>query len=210
MTRSLSAEANTALQLGRSMARDFLWLIARNRETGDPVEFGAWSDVGTYTAPIIDPYTGNVVVRSFHPAGASIEIPDIPLVQGLAVQSIEIKLNQVSDDVNDFLRTYDCKQAIIQVHRGMYDLDTHELVAAAFPRFNGFVSEAPIRTPAENTYGDARLIAIPNSQELRRSNADTRSGVSQALRAPTGGADPFYDDTAVVNDWPIFWGRNSS
>ncbi len=207
MTRTVSAEVQAALEKGELIYRDFIWLVARTRETGDPVEFGVWSDVGTFECDMIDPYTGGTVTRSFFPAGQSIEIPDIPLAQGLAVQPIEIRLNQVNEAINDFIRTYDCKQANIQIHRGMFDPDSRELVAPAVPRFNGFVDLLPVTTPAENSDGDVTVQAVPNSQELTRANSDTRSDASQRLRE---GTDNILQDVAVVADWQDFWGRAAS
>lgn len=206
MTRTTQPELQAALERGEFVYRDFIWLIAKDRETGEPVEFGVWSDVGSYQCDVIDPYTGGTVTRSFLPAGQSIQIPDISLVQGLAVQSIEIVLNQVDESINDFVRTYNCKQAQLQIHRGFYDPDSRILVAPAFPRFLGFVDDMPIKTPAENSDGGITVTAVPNSQELMRANSDTRSDDSQHLR----GEDDFYQGVGTASDGQEFWGRAAS
>src|SRR6185437_14586595 len=117
MTRSLSAEVQTALQKNKLVARDFLWIIARSREDGSPVTAGLWSDIGNITASIIDPLTGGSQSRDWIGAGTLISISDIPLVQGITVQQITVTFSQVNDYVNDYVRTYDCKQAQVQVFR---------------------------------------------------------------------------------------------
>ncbi|TWH01828.1 hypothetical protein L614_002000000620, partial [Ochrobactrum sp. J50] len=56
--RNLSAENYAALQARQLVARDFLWLVARDRSTGAPFSYGFWSDVGDVSAPILNPNTG--------------------------------------------------------------------------------------------------------------------------------------------------------
>lgn len=206
MTRSLSAEVQAALQKTKLVARDFLWVIARDRSDGSPVALGAWSDVGDITVSVIDPLTGGSVSRSWTGAGTLVSISDIPLVQGITVQQITVTLSQVNEAVNDFVRTYDCKQAQVQVFRGLFDPDTRELVAPATPRFSGFIDSAPITTPAEGNEGSVTFTCTSNTQELTRSNSDTSSDASQRLRSST---DNFFQDVAVVGDWQFFWGKQS-
>lgn len=208
MTRSISAEAYAALQ-GRSLvARDFIWIIAKSRVDGSPVADGAWSDVGTIDAQVIDPMTGGTQTRTFAGGGGLISISDIPLVQGITVQTIEVKLSQLKDRINDFVRTYECKQADIQIFRGLFDPVTREMVAPATPRFVGFIDSAPITTPAEGSDGDAciTVTCTSNTQELTRANSDMCSDASQRLRSATDG---FFEDVAVVGGWQFFWGKES-
>lgn len=205
MTRALSAEVQTALQQNKLVARDFLWIIARDRTDGSPVTAGLWSDIGTITAAVIDPLTGGSQSRDWIGAGTLISISDIPLVQGITVQQITVTMSQVNDYVNDYVRTYDCKQAQVQVFRGLFDPDTRELVAPATPRFSGFVDSGPITTPAEGNEGSITFTCTSNTQELTRANSDTSSDASQRLRSST---DNFFQDVAVVGEWQFFWGRN--
>lgn len=206
MTRSLSAETQTALQQNKLVARDFLWIIARDRTDGSPVTAGLWSDVGDITAEVIDPLTGGSQSREWIGAGTLISISDIPLVQGITVQQITVTLSQVNEGVNDYVRTYDCKQAQVQVFRGMFDPDTRELVAPATPRFSGFVDSGPINTPAEGNEGSVTFTCTSNTQELTRANSDTSTDASQRLRSST---DNFFQDVAVVGEWQFFWGKTS-
>jgi hypothetical protein len=206
MTRTLSAENQTSNEATKQEARDFLWVTARSRSDGSAQSFGAWSDVGDITASVIDPLTGGSVSRSWTGTGTLISVSDIPLVQGITVQQITVTLSQVNDAVNDFVRTYDCKQASIQIFRGKFDPDTHELVAPAVCRFSGFIDSAPITTPAEGQDGSVTFTCTSNTQELTRSNSDTASDASQRLRS---GTDNFLQDVAIVGNWQIFWGRNS-
>lgn len=204
MTRSLSAENYTALQSRTLVARDFIWFVVRSRLDGSPVTDGYWSDVGQITADVVDPETGGAQSRTFFGADGLIQISDIPLVSTLTVQNVTVTLSQVSDRINELVRTYDCKQGQVQVFRGLFDPVSREMVGPAFPRFVGFIDEAPIRTPKEGESGDVTLTCTSHTQEMTRANTETRSDASQRIRNPT---DNFFESAAVVGSQSQFWGR---
>lgn len=204
MTRSLSSENYAALQSRQLEARDFIWFVVRSRVDGSPVTDSYWSDLGQITADVVDPDTGGTVSRTFFGADGLISISDIALVSTLTVQNVTVTLSQVSDRINDLVRTYDCKQGQVQIFRGLFDPLTREMVGPAFPRFVGFIDEAPIRTPKEGDTGDVTLTCTSHTQEMTRANSDTRSDTSQRLRSAT---DNFFADTAVVGEWTQYWGR---
>ncbi|WP_315742847.1 MULTISPECIES: hypothetical protein [unclassified Bradyrhizobium] len=206
MTRGVSSANYTALQNRVVVPRDFVWFVVRDRVTGAPVTDGYWSDVGTTTVDVIDPDTGSVVSRTFASGAGLVKFAAIPLVSNLTVQTTTVTLSQVSDRVNDLVRGYECKQGKIQIFRGLLDPVSRVLVAPAFPRFAGTIDAAPIKTPPEGEIGDVTITCTGNTQELMRSNPDTRSDASQRLRDPN---DAFYRDVATVTDWQIYWGKQS-
>jgi hypothetical protein len=206
MTRAISTENYNALTARKLIARDFVWFIVRDLDTGNPVTDGYWSDVGSITCDVIDPETGSTVTRTFVGASGLISISDIPIVSNLTVQTITLTLAQAADRVNDLVRGYDCKQGKVQVFRGLFDASTRAMIAPAFPRFAGTIDEAPITTPKEGDSGDVVLTCTGNTQELTRSNPDTRSPASQKLRDPD---DDFFRHVATVSDWQQYWGKDS-
>lgn len=206
MTRALSTGNYSALQGHRLIARDFVWFVVRDIVTGNPVTDGYWSDIGTISADVIDPETGSTVTRTFAGASGLISISDIPMVSNLTVQTITVTLAQAADRINDLMRGYDCKQGKVQVFRGLFDASTRAMVAPAFPRFAGTIDEAPISTPREGEDGNVVLTCTGNTQELTRSNPDTRSDASQKLRLST---DDFYLHTATVSEWQQYWGKSA-
>lgn len=180
-------------------------MVCRERSRHSaPVTDGYWSDVGSITAEVINPDSGAIDTRTFSGAGSLISISDIPLVSTITVQNITVTLSQVAERVNSLVRTYDCKQGRVEIYRGLFDPETRAMVAAATPRFVGTIDEAPITTPKENETGSVTLLCTSNTQELTRSNPDTRSDASQRLRSSS---DNFYQDVATVGGWQQFWGR---
>lgn len=206
MPREISSANQDALEERALVARDFLWIVARDRESGDPVPDGMWSDVGNVTAEVVDPDTHLPDEREFFGSGTLIQIDDIPLVSNLTVQNVTIRMSQVEDRVNALFRTYDVKQARVEVFRGLFDPSTRLMVSPAECRFVGFVDKVEIRTPAEGEEGGVVLTCVSHTQEMSRANPDTRSDESQKRRS---GTDNFYQDVATVGEQELFWGRLS-
>lgn len=203
MTRSISSENQDALANRALVARDFLWIVARDRSTGATVTDGMWSDYGTIEAAVINPDTGLSDTRTWIGAGTLISISDIPLVSNLTVQTVTITLSQVAEHVNDLVRGYDPKQGRVEIYRGLFDPSSRQMVAAAECRFVGFIDSIEIKTPTENDEGGVVITCTSHTQEMTRSNPDTRSDASQRLRSST---DNFFQDATVVGEWEFFWG----
>jgi hypothetical protein len=204
MPRSDSASNITAAQAQVTADADFLWFVARNRDTGAAVTDGMWSGVGTIDAQVIDPTTGQIVTRTYVGTYGLVSISDIALIAGVSVQPITIVMSQVNARVAQLVRQYDLKQAQVQVHRGRINPASRQMVAPAAKRFVGFVDEIEIVEGAEGEEGGVSVSCVPYSQELLRSNPDTRSHQSQQQRHA---GDDFFKDVAVVPDWQQFWGK---
>ncbi len=201
--RDLDAAEIAALASDFVVARDLLWVTAKNRSTGEDESLGFWSDVRTVTMAVRDGRSGEIVSRDFTGVGLAMNIGEVPLTTDLTVRTVEIGLPQTDDLVNQLVRGYDVRNAPMQLYRAFFDPDTRVLLAPAKPRFVGYVDGAPIVTPAEGEEGSVTLNCVSTTQELTRTSAETRSHESQILRNP---ADTFYKDAATVGTWPIFWG----
>lgn len=201
--KAISNENILALSKSNLLARDFLWIVARDRTTGNPVSVGFWSDIENVTAFVLDPDTLLPVNRAYYGAGGLIQIDDIPSVSVIQVQDVRIKMSQLDEMVEQAVRLYDIKQARVEIHRGLFDQDTRKIVAPALVRFVGFVNQIDISTPSENSDGGVTLTCVSHTQELTRANPATRSHEDQKLRNST---DNFFVDAAVVSEWAIDWG----
>jgi len=193
-----------ALEARALLARDFIWFVVRDRTTGAAVTDGMWSDVGDVTAEVINPDTGLAVSRTFYGSGTLIQCDDIPLVANMTIQNVTVRMSQVAERVEALVRTYDIKQARVEIYRGLFDPSTRALVSPAVCRFVGFVDEVRIDTPSENEDGAVTLTCVSHTQEMTRSNPDTRSHESQKRRSAT---DTFFVDASVVGDWEHYWGK---
>lgn len=203
--RTISVQNQAALAARALVARDFLWIVARDRSTGNPVPVGFWSDIENVSSvPVINPDTLLTVTRSYYGAGGLISIDDIPAVSTIQVQDVRIRMSQLDEQVANAVRGYDTKQARVEIHRGLFDPISRDLVAPAVVRFVGFVNLIEIRTPEEGGDGYVDLTCTSHTQELTRSNPATRSHADQQVRQA---GDDFFVDAAVVGDWEFQWGE---
>lgn len=201
--RTISVANQAALAARALLPRDFLWIVARDRSTGDPASVGFWSDLGSVSALVVDPDTGEPVLRSWYGAGGLIQISDIPAVSQVTVQTVTIRMSQLDEQVAQVVRLYDIKQARAEIFTGLLDPDTRKLVDPAEPRFVGFVDHVEIKTGAEGEEGGVTITCTSHTQELMRSNPATRSHEDQKTRDPS---DDFFRDAAVCGDWDHYWG----
>ncbi|MDH7786323.1 hypothetical protein QBD01_002344 [Ochrobactrum sp. 19YEA23] len=204
--RNLSPENYAALQARQLVARDFLWLVARNRATGANFSYGFWSDVGDVQAMILNPNTGLSEPRNFEGSGTLISISDIPGVANLTVQTISLVMNQIDAAVENIVRGYDLKQGQVEVYRGLFSPLTRQLVAPAVNRFIGFVDEIEIKTPKEGEEGSVTLTCASHSHEFTRYNPSTRSHEDQKKRDPD---DDFFVDASTIGEREHFWGQKT-
>lgn len=203
--RNISSANLALLQAGKFVARDFLWIKAREFVTGVPFSYGFWSDVGDVQAQVLNPDTGLANTRNFEGSGSLIQISDIPETASIAVRNVTITMSQLDEAVANIVRGYDLKQAGIEIYRGMFNTDTRQMQgdAPAFCRFVGFVDTVDITTPKENEVGAITLTCASHTQEMTRGNPDTRSNDSQKKRSAT---DNFFQDVTTVGETEFFWG----
>lgn len=205
--RIIPVSTQALLEAQTLVARDFMRITGRVRETGAPITEGFWSDVGDVSAQVIDAETGLVTSYDFSGVGSLIGIDPIPMVSNLTVQEVEVAFSQLDDRINELLRVYDIGQAAVEIYRGEFDPVTMRMVEPATSRFVGFVDGAPVETPAEGGEGSISIKCVSSAQELTRGNPDMRSHESQQVRAP---GDDFYQDVTSCADLVIFWGRRGT
>lgn len=203
--RFLDAAELAAIQARTVVARDFLWVTAKDRATGSPTSSGYWNDHGNVTADVVDGRTGSTESRTFYGVGAALSIGSIPLTADITVRSFEITLPHLDAIVQDLVRTTDVRNAPLQLYRGYFDPTTRALVAPAKPRFVGYIDLAPIETPKESDEGSITFTCVSTTRELTRTSLEVRSYESQLQR---NAGDAFYKDTSVVGDWQLFWGQS--
>lgn len=200
--------ANQAALLGSViMPRDFIEIAAKNRTTGAIVYERLWSDIFSVSAQVVDPITGNTVTRAFTGAGGLVEGDGgIPMVSNLTVQETSLIFSAYGTDVDRIFRLYDVKGAQIIIWRGFLDTGTRLMVAPAETIFIGEIDDVELPVGADGSEEFARVTCL-SSQELTRSNPDTRSDASQKRRDAT---DDFFKYAAAVPDWTMWWGQKKS
>lgn len=203
--RSVSPAVQQALLSRQFNIRDLIWFVVRDRVTGAEVRQGYWSDVTAENLEIVNPRNQAVETRRFDGAGNLISVGPIPLVSNLTIQTVNVGLSQIGD-ANRLIRTYDARQARVEIFRGYFEPNSLVQIAPATPRFLGFVDAIEFKTPPEGGSGSIDLTLASHTQELTRSNPAKRSDTYQRLRA---GSDSFRQHVAVVGTWEQRWGASS-
>lgn len=204
--REVDDATQAALAARALVARDFILVTGKSFADGTIRTVGFWSDFGTITVSVIDGDTGEAVSHDYIGTATLMAIDDIPLTADVTIRTINASLSQINEAVTDEVRGYDLKQAPVQIHRGLFDPTTRNLVAPPRPRFVGFVDKCVITTPQEGNDGSIVLTMTSHTQELTRFNTDKCSDDSQKARHAN---DAFYQDMAVVGNWQVFWGQAS-
>ena len=205
--RILDTATQTALEAETVAPRDFLSIFAKRRDSGEIIEDCYWSDEGTISADIIDPMTGLVTSRTFQGGGAMIQASAVPLVVGLTVQNVTVQFSQVDDRVQQLLRTYDIRQARVELHRGMVNPQSGLLVSPATPRFSGFVDQLEVPTAKQGDEAGITATLTSHTQEVTRSNPATRSDADQRRRSAMDG---FFRHVAMIGEQNIYWGQEGA
>lgn len=193
-----------ALSARSAVKRNFVWFTGRNRATNELEEVGFWNDVGLKTVEVVAGLSGELEERTYLGSGSLINVGDIPRTADISVRRVRIVLSPLSAEIEAAIRGYDPKGQPVEIHRGLLDLDTRELVAPPKALFIGFVTGAPISTPAEGGVAAAGLECISATFELLHGRHSVRSDAWLQSRAP---GDRFYRYTGVAADWEIPWGN---
>ena len=184
--KQLTAATQARLDAGELVLRDYLWIGARNRETGATAARGWWSDVGSTTAQVLTT-NGAVASRSYIGGVGLISISAVPRVVGLTAQPVTVEMAATDDAVNDLVRAWSVRRVPVEIHRGALDPAKMRLVEPAFLRFYGTCDEAPITTGEAGGESTISLTVAPHTQELLRSFESMRSDEDQRRRNPTDG-----------------------
>jgi hypothetical protein len=206
MTKDLDTNTVTALGLARTkgiIPRDFVTVRAKDRGTGAIEELCLWTGHVPVTAPVKRPSDGTSDNRDFQAAGAILSIQSIPAGMQTEVRTIRIKLSKLSPAALNIIRSYDAKMAPIEIHRGLFDPDTRQLVSPALCRFDGYINSAPLKTPKVKGEGYIELECVSRSRILTRTSGMLFSLETLKLRA----GDLFGKFLDVAGAWRVWWGQ---
>ena len=184
----------------RVRARVLVWIEALNRETGAAETIGLWNGADHRV------FTIRGEERTYYGAGGLVAVDPITSRTGLGVRMQRIVFSPLAPEVEQLIRGYDARFAPVEIHRALFDPDTHNLVDEPHRRFRGFLDKiSPFKTGPK---GDkvtielqlasaARALTIPLSR--KRSNETLRA------RAPD---DAFRKYTDVSGTITVKWGTS--
>lgn len=210
MTKQLQTNTYTALQNVASdglIKRDFVWVVAKNRSTGASESVGLWNGMDAKEVSVVNPVNGETVTREYQASGSLLSIPTIPCSLDDEVRTVKVKISHLTAPVLNAIRLYDAQMATIQIHRGIIDKASGNLVDPAMCRFSGFINEAPIDIPAAGQEGSIELSCVSSARFMTNSSWSLFSVEYLKNRYHASGVtDLFGKFLDVAGAWRIWWG----
>lgn len=196
MMRDLPQAVQDALDApGPIEARLLVWIVARNRATGDPEALGLWNGDDSRA------FTVGAVERIYIGAGRFLSSDAFVVAAGLAVRTHRLAIAGISETAEALVYQFEGRGAAVEIHEVVLDPDTGAVIGAPVPMFTGSLGgiEAPQGPgPATVTltlFSEARVLT--QTLPLRRSDAALRQ------RSAT---DDFRKYGALSGAIPVIWG----
>lgn len=195
---STALAAHLAARKGLA-ARALFWVVARNRDTGDPASLGLWA------GDLDETFTISGASRLYFGAGGLLQIGALTSETGLTVRSQTVTLSPLAPEVKQAILTYDARLAPCEVHVAYFDPETRALIEEPRRVFKGVVDR--ITFPRAPLGGEAQAqvslfsaaFALTRPLALRKSDA--------ALQAATPG-DRFRRYTDISGAVESVWGES--
>lgn len=206
MVRQVDSTTSNHLQAREGVIpRNFVWITAKDRETGTLESIGFWDGLDSVDVTVVSGTTGALEERTYHAWGALLQIDRIQRAPELSIRTIRIGLSQVSEAVQQVFRGYDARLAPVEVHRGFLNPETRLLLAPPVPRFIGWINKAPLTTPKAGEEGGVSVEVVSHVRMLTRTNPGRRSDNTQRQR----GGDRFRRYAGTAAEWEFWWGEKS-
>jgi hypothetical protein len=150
--------------------RDFVWIAALNTTTDEIEYIGLWSGNVPVTVDVIRPSDGATVSRVYQGMADLMKVPPIPMSMKLEVRSIKLVFSNLSPEVVNATLVFNPKSQPIQIHRGLLDPATMNLVDPARCRFDGLTNRAPFKRAKAGNDGQVILECQSHARTLAKGN----------------------------------------
>lgn len=194
----------TALASGQIVLRDFLTVQGKTFG-GSATAFAYWTGEDNVAVNVIPVGGANPVSRNFIGGGTLLDVPAIVDAIGLEARSITLGLDHISDAAGspmDMVYGNNVRVGRVELHRGLFDPATWNLVSTPHLLFAGRVDTPSINDAAAGGEGGLELTVISNAIDLTKTNPAMESDEQQKRRG-----DRFRrwgDSAATVETW---WGQ---
>ena len=175
-----------------------VWIVARNRETGEDEAIGLWTgeDVAQFT---VDGET-----RTYYACGNALEVDPIVMQPGYDVRSQRITLGGINEAVQQAVRNYEPRFCPVELHRAVFSISTHELVAAPHVMFRGSVDELNLPVPEKGGTATGSMTIVSSARAGTRTLSLRKSDEAQQAAHP---GDAFRQYIAISTAVPVWWGE---
>jgi hypothetical protein len=180
-----------------TVARQLVWIEARDRNTGATETIGLWSGEEKRQF-VIDGEP-----RTYHGAGTLLKPDPVAASAGLAVRMYQVKLAAIAPEVEDLVLGYETRFAPVTVHRAFYDPATRALVGAPHRVFKGLINSITFPREKRGAAPACLLDLASETRALTRALGATKSDESQQAR----GGDRIRRFSDISGAVSVYWGE---
>lgn len=173
MVMSVPVNTYNALQnahINGIVPRDFVWISALNTTTDLIENIGLWNGSVPVTVDVIKPSDGTTVSRVYQGMAGLMAVPPIPMTMKLEVRSIKLAFSNLSPEILNAVLVYNAKNQPIEIHRGLLDPSTMNLVDPAECRFDGLINKSPFKRAKTGNDGQVILECQSHARTLAKGN----------------------------------------
>lgn len=180
--------------------RQLLWIVARNRTTGERESIGLWTGEDNQV------FTIDGEPRTYYGCGQFVNFGDMVLDATLNIRRLQVTMTPISPEIEQVFRGYDAKMARVEAHLVFYNTETNNNVAPPLRFHKGWIDKFVVTTPPVGGSGEANINMVSNARVLTNRLAIKRSNDSQRLRQAN---DEFFRDVAFSGQVQTPWGSKT-
>lgn len=185
---------------GPILAHVMVWISARNRGTGSTETIGFWTGADHQV------FTIDGTARTYFAAGSLLSVDPLKWRTGVSVQTQIITLSQIAPEVQQAIRGYDPRHAPVELHRGLFDPLSEQLVDTPHLLMRGFVDKVTLTTPPKGQgSGNVKLEIATAARALTKPLNRHRSDASMQAR---NSGDTFRKYASTTDKIEVPWGQN--
>ena len=179
----------------------FLWIAARDRDTGTTVHVGLWSGDEPITVTVAPP--GGAGEARTYQGEVGLRVDPITSGIGLEDRPVTVMLSQIADQAQFLVRTLDARHAYCELHLALRNGGA--LVAPPQLEFVGIIDEAPITTPAVG--GEGAITLSIRDELMTQLTAVNPARSSDAHQRRRQAGDEFSRYSGVIGSRELEWYR---
>lgn len=177
----------------------FLWVVARDRDTGDPEPLGFWSGDEDITLTVGLP-DGSTDERSYL-GGCGLSIAGIEYVADLTDTPVTATLSQIAPAAQELVRGLEARLAYCEIHCTV--MTGRAFASAPQLQWVGILDDAPISTPQAGSDGAITLSIRSELMVMLGATNPAKSSDAHQKRRSAG--DRFNEYAATIRSRSVQW-----